>query len=102
MYGYDQQTGGSAAQSPEPELPAPSPVDTPALPAAVQRFQSCRWRKAADNGVPDHCAHRDVQPMTGTSSFDAEAWCPDCAFYKVRRNPRKRPPSSVSGDRSYY
>jgi hypothetical protein len=72
------------------------------LSAAVQRFKGCRWRKIAEDAVPDHCAHRDVQPMAGTAGFDAEAWCPDCGFYKVRRNPRKRPPTPLSEDRSYY
>jgi hypothetical protein len=28
--------------------------------------------------------------MAGTTGFDAEAWCPDCQFYKVRRVPKKR------------
>ena len=69
----------------------PGPADTPLLPPAVQRFQSCRWRHQPENGIPlDYCTHRDVQPMTGTTGFDAQAWCPDCAFYKVRRIPRKR------------
>ena len=58
---------------------------------ALARFQSCRWRKPAEDGVPDHCTHRDVLPMAGTNGFDAEAWCPDCQFYKVRRIPKKRP-----------
>jgi len=102
MYGYDHQLGAGAAQAPEPEVPASSPVDTPALPPAVQRFQSCRWRKIAEDGVPDHCTHRDVQPMAGTAGFDVEAWCPDCRFYKVRRNPRKHPPAPTANDRSYY
>jgi hypothetical protein len=25
--------------------------------------------------------------MAGTTGFDPEAWCPDCAFYKLRRTP---------------
>jgi hypothetical protein len=28
--------------------------------------------------------------MAGTTGFDPEAWCPDCAFYKLRRTPKKR------------
>lgn len=39
--------------------------------------------------------------MAGTAGFTTEAWCPDCGFYKVRRNPRKRPQAFAS-DRSYY
>ena len=66
-------------------------VDAPAGDsAAVARFRSCRWRKAAENGTPDCCGHRDVLPMTGANGFDPEAWCPDCGFYKLRRTPKKR------------
>ena len=69
----------------------PAPVETPPLSAAVQRYHSCRWRKKPEDGDPaDHCSHRDVQPMAGTTGFDPEAWCPDCAFYKLRRTPKKR------------
>ncbi len=57
----------------------------------VERFLSCRWRKAADNGTPDHCTHRDVLPMAGTAGFVPDAWCPDCAYYKAKRTARKRP-----------
>lgn len=57
---------------------------------AHERFQSCRWRKAAENGSPEHCGHRDVLPMAGTTGFNAEAWCGDCAYYKARRITRKR------------
>jgi hypothetical protein len=27
--------------------------------------------------------------MAGTS-FNPEAWCPDCTFFKLRRTPKKR------------
>jgi hypothetical protein len=68
-------------------------VDTPARSAAVQRYHSCRWRKPPEDGNPlDFCSHRDVLPMAGTTGFDPEAWCPECAFYKVRRIPKKRAP----------
>jgi hypothetical protein len=68
-----------------------TPDETPTLSAAVQRYHSCRWRKPPEDGnALDFCSHRDVQPMAGTTGFDAEAWCPDCAFYKVRRVPKKR------------
>jgi len=78
-------------------LARPTAVETPddtATPqsAAIQRYHSCRWRKAPEDANPlDFCSHRDVQPMAGTTGFDAEAWCPDCQFYKVRRVPKKRP-----------
>ena len=58
--------------------------------AALARFQACRWRRAAENGTPECCAHRDVLPMTGANGFDAEAWCSDCRLYKLRRTPKKR------------
>ncbi len=56
---------------------------------AVARFRSCRWRKPPENGAAECCTHRDVLPLTGTRGFDPEAWCPDCAFFKLRRTPRK-------------
>jgi hypothetical protein len=69
-----------------------TPIETPEQSAAVQRYHSCRWRKPPEDGNPlDFCSHRDVLPMAGTNGFDPEAWCPDCAFYKVRRVPKKRP-----------
>ncbi len=68
-----------------------SPVaEAPALSAAAQKFQSCRWRRAAEAGIPEGCGHRDVLPITGAHGFDPEAWCPDCTFYKLRRTPKKR------------
>ncbi len=60
------------------------------LSAAATRFHSCRWRKAPENGSGECCGHRDVLPLTGANGFDAEAWCPECALYKLRRTPRKR------------
>jgi hypothetical protein len=53
------------------------------------KFHSCRWRAQPDEG--SFCTHRDVLPLAGREGFNAEAWCPDCAFFKVRRAPRKRP-----------
>jgi hypothetical protein len=55
----------------------------------MQRFRVCRWRKATEVGVVDHCTHRDVLPLTGTSGFDPDSWCPECAFHKIKRTPRK-------------
>ena len=81
------------SSSPVARPAAIAPVDMPVQSAAVQRYHSCRWRKPPEEGSPaDHCAHRDVQPMAGTTGFDPEAWCPDCQFYKVRRIPKKRTP----------
>ncbi len=55
---------------------------------AVEKFQSCRWRATPDSG--DFCTHRDVLPFAGKEGFKPESWCPECAFYKLRRTPKKR------------
>ena len=64
--------------------PAPASTDSP----AVERFKSCRWRCAPDEG--GFCTHRDVLPFAGKEGFAADSWCPDCSFYKLRRTPKKR------------
>jgi len=77
-----------------PENPAAPAVDSPVQDAqsvAVMRFKSCRWRRPPDEGT-ECCGHRDVLPIAGTTGFDPEAWCPECAFYKLRRTPKKRSP----------
>ena len=66
-----------------PEPPAPKASGSP----AVERFNTCRWR-SQEHGR--YCTHRDVLPLAGREGFNPEAWCPDCAFYKVRRVPKKR------------
>jgi hypothetical protein len=78
------------APAPAPANPAVAAVDASQSPAVV-RFKSCRWRRPPDEGT-ECCGHRDVLPLAGTNSFDPEAWCPDCAFYKLRRTPKKRSP----------
>jgi hypothetical protein len=72
----------------------PGPSDTPTAAAeplapGAQRFQSCRWRRPPEDGQPECCGHRDVLPMAGTTSFNPEAWCVDCGYYKAKRTPRK-------------
>jgi hypothetical protein len=47
----------------------------------------------AENGHTEFCTHREVKPYAGTTGFDADAWCPDCQYYKLRRAPKKRTPS---------
>jgi hypothetical protein len=64
---------------------------TPPVSEAMARFKSCRWRRPPDEGT-ECCGHRDVLPLAGTTGFDPEAWCPECAFYKLRRTPKKRSP----------
>jgi len=65
----------------------PAPPDTP---PSVVRFLSCRWRKPTEDGIPDHCTHRDVLPMAGKEGFRPDSWCADCSLYKAKRMPRKR------------
>jgi hypothetical protein len=70
---------------------------TPAAPAAPEapglaRFNSCRWQQPAEDGNAPFCTHREVKPYAGTTGFDAEAWCADCQYYKLRRVPKKRNP----------
>ena len=78
------------ARSAQAETKAATPAVAPASPSE-ERFQSCRWRKPAENGAPDHCTHRDVLPMAGTAGFQPDSWCGDCAYFKAKRSPRKRP-----------
>ena len=65
-----------------------SPGTAPAPAPAVAKFNSCRWRATPDVG--EYCTHRDVLPFAGKEGFVAESWCPECAFYKLRRTPKKR------------
>ena len=88
----------SLAGDPEPSIVDAAEGVVPAS-AAVERFRSCRWRRPAENGQPECCGHRDVLPLTGANGFDPEAWCPECAFYKLRRTPKKR---EYPGDRYSY
>ena len=73
----------------EASSPAPAASGTPES-AAVARFKSCRWMQPAENGNAAFCTHREVKPYAGTAGFDADAWCPECQYYKLRRAPRKR------------
>ena len=73
----------TAAPVEQAATPAPAPVS-----AAVEKFKSCRWRATPEDG--EFCTHRDVLPFAGKEGFVAESWCPDCAFYKLRRTPKKR------------
>ena len=77
-------------QSPGPSVPITS--DNPQS-AAFARFGSCRWQQPAENGSAAFCTHREVKPYAGTTGFDADAWCIDCQYYKLRRAPKKRQPS---------
>ena len=78
-----------------PDAPAPADAHEPGLQSdsavlspAAEKFKTCRWRATPDVG--DFCTHRDVLPFAGKEGFVADSWCPDCAFYKLRRTPKKR------------
>jgi len=86
-----QQPSQPSAQSPAPGT-APATSDVPES-AAFVRFRSCRWMQPAENGSQEFCTHREVKPYAGTTGFDADAWCPECQYYKLRRAPKKRSPS---------
>ena len=76
----------SPGESPSPET-APA-ADAAVVAPAVMKFKSCRWRCDPDDG--EFCTHRDVLPFAGKNDFKADSWCPECAFYKLRRTPKKR------------
>ena len=80
----------SPASSPgEPPTPETAPAaDAAVVAPAVMKFKSCRWRCDPDDG--EFCTHRDVLPFAGKNDFKADSWCPECAFYKLRRTPKKR------------
>ncbi len=85
-------TGGNGAEAPGPEAapvaaPSAAPAASPVSPA-VEKFKSCRWRATPEDG--EFCTHRDVLPFAGKEGFNADSWCPECAFYKLRRTPKKR------------
>ena len=79
--------GGSAPN--EPSATGDAGITAEVSPA-VAKFKSCRWRRPPEDG-PECCGHRDVLPIAGTS-FNPEAWCPDCTLFKLRRTPKKRSP----------
>jgi predicted secreted protein len=84
------ETKFAQAESQVPQSAAPetrAPVEPPVSPA-VERFKSCRLRCDPDAG--EFCTHRDVLPFAGKEGFNAESWCPECEYYKLRRTPKKR------------
>ena len=93
-YNFNNSQGmspGAAEETPAAAAPAPATSDRPQS-AALVRFRSCRWMQPAENGNAEFCTHREVKPYAGTAGFDAEAWCPECQHYKLRRAPKKRTP----------
>jgi hypothetical protein len=101
-YNFNNNTMAPLGAEPEGDAPAPTaptPAATPApassdVPqsANLVRFNSCRWQQPADSGNAAFCTHREVKPYAGTTGFDADAWCPECQYYKLRRAPKKRSP----------
>ena len=72
-----------------------TPAEAPASPGFA-RFNSCRWQQPKEEGTAAFCTHREVKPYAGTTSFDADAWCPECQHYKLRRAPKKRTPDDYN------
>jgi len=91
--GSADDRAASPVEAVTPGKPGDGPVtsDRPES-AAFVRFRSCRWMQPAENGNQEFCTHREVKPYAGTQGFDADAWCPECQYYKLRRAPKKRNP----------
>jgi hypothetical protein len=82
-------TEAPADQKPETPQAPQAPAAAPAIVSeATIKFRSCRWR--ADPEAGEFCTHRDVLPFAGKEGFNAESWCPECEYYKLRRTPKKR------------
>ena len=95
--GADRAPLAASASPATPEAPADAPTPAPVTSdnpqsAAFVRFASCRWQQPAEEGNAAFCTHREVKPYAGTAGFDADAWCPECQYYKLRRAPKKREP----------
>jgi hypothetical protein len=87
MNPFSPSPSPAPADAPAPDTTAASP-DAAVVAPAVLKFKSCRWRCDPDDG--EFCTHRDVLPFAGKNDFKADSWCPECAFYKLRRTPKKR------------
>jgi hypothetical protein len=92
--GGEAPSSASAAAAESPATPSPeaAAADAPQS-AGFARFNSCRWQQPKEDGNAAFCTHREVKPYAGTAGFDADAWCPECQYYKLRRAPKKRSPS---------
>jgi hypothetical protein len=92
------QAEGIAPAAPADAPAAPQNALSPVAPAAPPespawaRFHSCRWHQPKEEGNSEFCTHREVKPYAGTTGFDADAWCGDCQYYKLRRSPKKKQP----------
>jgi hypothetical protein len=88
---------GNVSPAPEPSQPSEAPPQSQQQSAAWIKFRSCRWHQPKEEGSSEFCTHREVKPYAGTTGFDAEAWCPDCQYYKLRRAPKKKAPNDDYG-----
>jgi hypothetical protein len=93
--GNDTHAALSSAPVAAPQGPSAPAASTPVMSdnpqsAAFVRFGSCRWQQPAEGGNTAFCTHREVKPYAGTTGFDADAWCPECQYYKLRRAPKKK------------
>lgn len=70
-------------------VPSPEAKQEPEVSPVEAKFKSCRWHETQDSGAP-YCSHRDVLPLAGKNGFNSDAWCPECAFFKVKRTVKKR------------
>ena len=98
FFPYGQAGRGLMSPSPTqasgdtPETPGTSPAPDAPQSAAFARFRSCRWQQPKEESGNEFCTHREVKPYAGTNGFDADAWCTECQYYKLRRAPKKRQP----------
>jgi hypothetical protein len=93
----DERGAQAAPDAPQAPAAAQAPVAPVEESAAFVRFRSCRWHQPKENGSAEFCTHREVKPYAGTAGFDADAWCPDCQYYKLRRSPKKKTPGDDYG-----
>ena len=57
---------------PDAERPAASnPEGESEVSVATERFNTCRWRCAPEDG--QYCTHRDVLPFAGKEGFNSDA-----------------------------
>ena len=93
---FEPDPGDESPASDAPTSPAAAPAAETALSPGFQRFRTCRWMQPAEDGNAEFCTHREVKPYAGAATFDANAWCPDCVHYKLRRTPKKRSPDDYA------
>lgn len=88
---FDEPGSPSATETQADSEPVtPDGAETPKEDLTLARFTSCRWHATQEDGGAPYCSHRDVLPYAGMNGFQPEAWCPECDFFKIRRNVKKR------------